>query len=197
MFRSSPETSRSHFNGAAEDWVQSSVVLLWTPANQLTWFNTQSPHVEAGVAQCSPNLYCIDRFTHMQREMEGGRTRRLAVWAEWLGLNLDLRGKIKWLFYFYSITSLKFKGAGWKDVESKRGRERLTQRVLSCEPSSSLWHRKWACILLSLSQHSRRMGGELIHLAFMPVCSLFVFLFSYTPALSFSSSSTGQKHFVC
>lgn len=73
---------------------------------------------------------------------------------------------------------------GWKERGgSKSGLERLSQRVLSCEPSTSLWHRKWACILLSLSQHSRRMGGELIHLAFMLACSLFAFLL---PALLLS-----------
>lgn len=68
--------------------------------------------MEASVAQCSPNLYCIDRFTHMQREREGGRQRgmkrRQADCVEWLQVNLDLRGELKNCFIHLFIYFLQF-----------------------------------------------------------------------------------------
>lgn len=120
--RSSPETSRSHFNRAAEGRVQSSVVLFWTPANQLTWFNTESLHTEASVAQRSPNLFCIDRFSHMQRarereEAEAGRVCWMVVGKS------GSQEKTEGLFYFYSLTLLKFKGLerkSWRASEAER-----------------------------------------------------------------------------
>lgn len=99
--------------------------------------------MEASVAQCSPNLYSIGCSTHMQRkrerEREGADTGRL--WLMVAGES-GSHGEIKRLYYLYSLVSLKFKGLEKKMTESKRGRARLTQGVLSCEPPSSLWHRK-------------------------------------------------------
>lgn len=62
------------------------------------------------MAQCSPNLYCIDRFTHMQRERgrQGGMKRRQADCVEWLQVNLDLRGELKNCFIHLFIYFLQF-----------------------------------------------------------------------------------------
>lgn len=101
---------------------QSSVVLLWTPANQLTWFNTQALHMEASVAQRSPNLYCIDRFTYMQRARGRHRGSRGLCWM--VAGKAGSLGKMKWLFYFYSLTLPKFKGLEKKKAQKASEAER-------------------------------------------------------------------------
>lgn len=72
------------------------------------------------MAQRSPNLYGIDRFSHTQRPRQTARKRRQTDGVE----RLRLGGKRKRCFYFYVLTLLK----NGKKKTSRQ--ERLSQSPL-------------------------------------------------------------------